>query len=200
MLTELDACRIAVVTTVKPALSCVNAEMKLRFVMFSWYHWLLLAGHVITHYIAHFISVVAPPVLFNVCCRSFLGCRQVLYVRDKKKGGILEGIGMQISRFSYEIIQGTLKTSLNLNCLTEIAIDLQIKKKRSPRHPISSRKREREVWTWRGGWERKAVTDGAKEKRGSQRGGRRDGVLGRVNSREREEVTEERMQTKEEEG
>lgn len=125
--------------------------------------------------------------------QKFFGLQAGFVCKRQKTGGILEGIGMQISRFAYEIIQGTLKTSLNLNCLTEIAIDLQIKKKLSPRHPISSRKREREVWTWRGGWERKAVTDGAKEKTGSQCGGRRDGELGRVNSREREEVTEERM-------
>lgn len=35
---------------------------------------------------------------------------------------------------------GHIKTSLNLNCLTEITIDLQIKNL-SPRHPISSRER-----------------------------------------------------------
>lgn len=51
----------------------------------------------------------------------------VLCVCERRKGEDLVRIRMQMYHFPQKIIQSTLKLPFNLNWLTEISIDLQIK-------------------------------------------------------------------------
>lgn len=158
------------------------------------------------------------------CCHSFhiiyyYRCSfenrnfQLLFVFERgKKGETLKRILMQIYHFPYEIIQAILKTSLNLNSLTE-NYDWLANQKLSPRHPISSReekKREKEKgighgrgdrWEM-GRWDRRRERETRKSRERGEKTTEpkwREKHAGQSKF-EREEVTEERMQTKEEEG